>query len=201
MDIKQLPGVYLMTFIGSSETYVGASQNLRKRIQSHICDFKKGTNSPNLQILWDTFGKDAMQVKVLEYVENPTKVFEREQYYIDNVKPTCNRYTMKEAKTHYLVRTGTLKKKKLESHKGIPNKKPVSEETRQRMRDSAKARVARMGMDHVTKAAAEKNRGNARTTEIRKKISDTKLERYENGEYTHHLKASRDETGKFTKDA
>lgn len=195
-QIKQLPGIYKISFEGSTDVYIGTSLNVRKRLQSHMVDFKKGKNSPKLQEVWNTL-KYFMQFEVLEYVDNPIHIYEREQYYIDLLQPTLNKLTMKEAKTRFAIRSGTLKQPKKE--KRVYVKSPVSEETRKRMSDAAKERVKRLGMQYVTEAAAKVNKNKHRPQEVKDSIALTKLEKYASGEYTHHLTAKRDEEGKFIK--
>lgn len=198
-NIKQLPGIYKISFETSTDTYVGTSLNIRRRLQAHMVDFRKGKNSPKLQEAWNILGESLMRFEVIEYVDDPVKIYEREQYYIDTLKPTLNQLTMKEAKKKFLIRSGVLEPSKPKAPR-IYGPKTFSVETRRRMSESAKKRVKRLGMQHVTEAAAKVNAEKRhRPDEVKEKISLTKLQKYASGEYTHHLSFQRDEEGKFTK--
>lgn len=73
---KMQPGVYLITT--DQGKYVGQSKHLKLRMYQH-----RGKYSV-------CFGKKILKFEVLEYIEDEQLRLEREQYWIDELKPELN---------------------------------------------------------------------------------------------------------------
>jgi group I intron endonuclease len=73
-------GIYAITHIGDNKVYVGQSISIARRITQH-----KRTNGQckHLYNAIRLYGWDAFEIKVLECVENPLLLDEREAYWID----------------------------------------------------------------------------------------------------------------------
>lgn len=72
----------------TGKTYVGSALNFGHRKKQHIRDLNRGNHhSIPLQRAWDKYGEEAFEWKVLEYVEDEDKLIEREQHYLDLLKP------------------------------------------------------------------------------------------------------------------
>ena len=120
--------------------YVGSAVNLDSRFKRHIRQMKAGTH-PNkfLQMDYDRHGEQSFQFQVLELCSD-TVLLEREQHWIDQLGAAVKGYNialtagspMKGRKQSEATRA-----KMREAHR---NRKPISEETRQRLRDAAKRR-------------------------------------------------------------
>lgn len=66
--------------------YVGASKNVRFRWYEHRSDLKRGVHhSPKLQKAWAALGAPAFAFVVLETIDSPDIMIEREQYWIDRL--------------------------------------------------------------------------------------------------------------------
>lgn len=86
-------GIYRIVNTNSGNLYVGSAVNLAKRWQHHKEDARNGTHySKALQNAWDKHGEDAFSFEVIEYVENPDKLIEREQYWIDTLEAYSKGY-------------------------------------------------------------------------------------------------------------
>lgn len=83
------PGVYRITNLRNGKFYIGSSTiNVHQRWNDHKSQLKKGIH-PNihLQRSYNKHGFEAFKMDVLEYCLN---VLEREQFYIDELKPQYN---------------------------------------------------------------------------------------------------------------
>jgi group I intron endonuclease len=85
-------GVYAIVNKENNKVYIGSTvRKFRKRFQCHKADLNKGTHhSEHLQRAWRTHGPDAFEFLIVEYVTDKFKVLEREQYYLDTIKPEYN---------------------------------------------------------------------------------------------------------------
>lgn len=83
-------GIYIIKNLTSLKLYVGSALNLYKRWSNHKSDLNKNKH-PNfhLQRAWLKYGEIAFVFEVLEYCEKE-KLIEREQFYIDTLKPEYN---------------------------------------------------------------------------------------------------------------
>lgn len=83
-------GVYRITCKKSRRSYVGSSKNVAARWKRHGYELKAGKHhSRHLQRAWDKHGKEAFEFVVLEVVTDQP-LHEREQHYMDKLKPAFN---------------------------------------------------------------------------------------------------------------
>ena len=84
------PGIYKIRSLINGKVYIGSAVNLRKRKNIHLSDLKRKEHSNiYLQRHINKHGLDRMIFLILEFC--PTeKLIEREQYYIDILKPEFN---------------------------------------------------------------------------------------------------------------
>ena len=82
-------GVYAIVHTASGRMYVGSSVRLRRRWADHRRLLRRGSHSNRyLQAAWSTYGEDAFEFVLLEEVADITKVIEREQAWLDELRPT-----------------------------------------------------------------------------------------------------------------
>ena len=91
-DNNKKSGVYLITNILTSDTYVGSSVNLGRRFKSyftfsHISKPVRSNTIIHRSLL--KYGYAHFQIEILEYC-NLNVVLKREQHYLDLLKPTYN---------------------------------------------------------------------------------------------------------------
>ena len=86
----KISGVYKITNTITGDFYIGSSKNVKKRWKEHKCKSKWNDN-PNSQMYLDMrkYGVDKFVFEVLEVVEAGS-LKEKEQYFIETLKPTYN---------------------------------------------------------------------------------------------------------------
>ena len=84
------PGIYKMFNVITGNFYIGSSKNISMRIGSHKMNLKNGYKY-NIRIAKDLMdhGIDSFKFELLEYCDL-SKIYEREQYYYDLLKPSYN---------------------------------------------------------------------------------------------------------------
>ena len=82
-------GIYKITNTVNGKFYIGSSVDLERRFNKHMGTLAKNTHAnPILQRAWNKHGADKFTFEVIEECANDQKVcFEREQYYLDLLKP------------------------------------------------------------------------------------------------------------------
>ena len=86
----KISGVYKITNVETNEFYIGSSVDIKRRWIYHkaLSVWKKCPNS-KLYIAFQQYGLDKFSFEILEKTDN---LKEREQYYIDLLKPIYNNY-------------------------------------------------------------------------------------------------------------
>lgn len=85
-------GVYKITNTVNSKTYVGSSKEVYNRLSTYKCLFKRGkVHNKHLQSSFNKYGIKNFLVEIIEFCEENLK--EREQYWIDFLKPEYNKRT------------------------------------------------------------------------------------------------------------
>lgn len=84
-------GVYLIHNTTNDKTYVGSSVNIEHRWRRHTSDLNNHKHhNAHLQHAWDKYGHDAFEYRIIEVVLDKTKLHQREQFYINLLKPEYN---------------------------------------------------------------------------------------------------------------
>ena len=88
MGQNKISGVYKITNNITGEFYIGSSKNIKKRWTNHklISVWKRHPNVKLYKALAQ-YGRDNFTIEVIEETNN---LREREQYYIEQLKPTYN---------------------------------------------------------------------------------------------------------------
>lgn len=90
MNNNKISGVYKITNKVTKEFYIGSSNDVKHRLAGHKCcsAWKK---QPNFKLYKDMaeFGRDNF---IFEIIEETSNLKEREQYWIDKLKPSYNSY-------------------------------------------------------------------------------------------------------------
>lgn len=81
-------GIYKIQI--NNKFYIGSAVDLYQRMHAHLNNLKYKTHANNkLQRSFDKYGIDKFDFYILELVEK-NKLIEREQFYIDTLKPELN---------------------------------------------------------------------------------------------------------------
>lgn len=84
-------GIYCIENTINGKKYIGSSIHVYKRRNRHFSQLKNNKHkNTKLQMSYNKHGKDVFIFHVLEFVDDKTKLIEREQYYINNEKPWFN---------------------------------------------------------------------------------------------------------------
>ena len=151
-------GIYRITNVVSGKFYVGSAVSIYKRLASHRKRLLDGTHhNKHMLSACEKYGIAVFEFSVLEYVEDPDRLIEREQHWIDSLRA---------------VEVGYNKRPHTSSNLGMT----LSEDTRRKMSES------RIGKRLVWSEEAKSNYREMRKTyrlpeESRKKMSDTKKSR------------------------
>ena len=132
-------GIYKITNKLTQDFYIGSSTHIKYRWWRHITFLNKKSHwNPFIQNSWNKYGRNAFEFSVLELCP-VNKLQEREQYYIDTLRPnfnacpraytTAGRHLSKETllKMHFFM---------LSKNKG----KKCSEEQKEKIRKALKGR-------------------------------------------------------------
>lgn len=88
---KGKSGIYLWVNLKNSEAYIGSSVSLGVRLRKYYSHYylTKGSKGMYISRALLKYGYSGFKLEILEYCA-PEKCIEREQYYIDIVKPKYN---------------------------------------------------------------------------------------------------------------
>lgn len=79
-------GIYQILNTDNGKIYVGSAVRLSARKSEHLRDLRRNCHAnQRLQHSFNIHGEQAFKFSVLEYVEDKSKLLEREQYYIDTL--------------------------------------------------------------------------------------------------------------------
>ncbi len=90
-QLPETSGIYRILCTITGKQYIGSSINLRSRWNDHRSQLRRDAH-PNqlLQYAWNKYGSDAFIFEVIELVLIPF-LLEREQYWLDKIKPFAPR--------------------------------------------------------------------------------------------------------------
>lgn len=86
----KISGIYCIINIENSKKYIGSSKNIRQRLWSHRAELRHNKHeNAHLQSAWNKYGEQLFDYYVMEQC-GENELLEREQWYIDTVKPEYN---------------------------------------------------------------------------------------------------------------
>lgn len=113
-DIPKKAGVYKISNKITKNFYIGSSKNLYNRGKTQFSKYRLNYNvNKNLQDEFNIYGEENFVFEVLEIVNNATtkKLYQKEQYYIDLLKPHFNIAKIAGSNKGYKMSYNTLKKR------------------------------------------------------------------------------------------
>lgn len=193
-------GVYKISNVITKDFYLGSSIDINRRKIEHFTELRTRIHcNKHLQNSFNKHGEENFTFEILEECEREILI-EREQYYIDTLKPTYN--TCLVAGNTLGVKHSEQTKNKISiSHKGLKKGKKLTEEHKRKISVSSskrkhteetknKIRNKSLQFKHtpesklkMSRLAIERNSnpnyihpstGIERTDEVKKKISDSK---------------------------
>ena len=89
----KISGIYKITNIVNNKFYIGSSSDIYHRLKHHYSDLKNNKHhNKYLSRSFKKHGKANFKVEIIEKVEQKLLI-EKEQYYIDTLKPEYNSAT------------------------------------------------------------------------------------------------------------
>ena len=175
-------GIYQIKNTLNGKCYIGSAVNLKKRWVIHLHYLRHNTHyNSHLQSAFNKYGEFAFVFETLEEPVEPKSLIEREQHYLDTLKPKYNISPTAGSLLGYRHSAGVMQKRsammrgKPHPHKGHH----LSEETKR------KISIARMGQhpseETLAKLRAAKigvrnhNYGKRFSEETRRKMSVAKI--------------------------
>lgn len=186
-------GIYCIEFLPTQQKYIGSTKKFSTRFAGHRSDLKRGEHhSYKLQKLWNENKRDEdLSFVILETVEDLDKLMEREQFWLDFIKPELNvidkahrlkpeslvspwlgkhrpEDTKEKISQSLTGRKGRVVSEETREKLRIANTgKKISEATRQKLRDSHKGQVV-SDETRAKQSEARKGKSHAPTSEATK---------------------------------
>lgn len=177
----KISGIYQIVNTINGHCYIGSSVDINKRWSTHKQRLHKGTHdSPYLQNAWNKYGESCFRFSIIEQCDSPLLI-EREQYYIDTLRPIYNTATKagsrlgirhtEEARRKISeagkgrVMSPEARKKIADAHRGVPILESV-------LRKLTEARRAMIISDEQKRKMSEARKGRKATPETRAKLSE-----------------------------
>jgi group I intron endonuclease len=147
-------GIYAIFNLQNGSSYIGSAVSLRKRFNQHCSALRRSSHTnKHLMSAWQKYGDEVFDWVVLEIVQSVDDLIEREQYWMDFLRPVYNmthKAGMPYRKRNDTITPGSVRR----SH---------SSETRAKIAASLKGR--KPPQKAVDNAAAA-NRGKKRSAEV-----------------------------------
>lgn len=179
------PGIYRIDG-PSGKFYIGSAKWLSRRWIEHKRDLRRGTHgNPILQAAWSKYGEEKFSLTVLEYIDDVSKLIEREQFWIDqldavnagyNVLPIAGsslgkahseETKMRMSESHKGKKHGPMSEEQKAHYSKLYTGRKLSEETRRKMGD---ARRGKPRPQHVCDAVSKAQKGKPKSAEHIAKI-------------------------------
>jgi len=84
--------IYAIVNNVTRDMYVGSAVAVNRRWNAHLCNLRKGTHHcKHLQNAHIKYGELAFDWEIVQFVDDKSKLIEREQFWIDFFKPVYNK--------------------------------------------------------------------------------------------------------------
>lgn len=185
-------GVYLIHCRVSGKSYVGSSVHIEGRWRGHVHSLNKNLNeAPKLQAAWNKYGQDAFEFSVIETCDEGDCI-RTEQKYLDLLqtwRSAVGYNVLPKAGSRLGVPQSEEARKKMSiAKKGKPGPrlgckltdeqrqklkgKPVSDETKEKIRASLLGRKNGPMSQETKNKISERHRGKKCTEKMRKMVSE-----------------------------
>jgi group I intron endonuclease len=179
-------GVYAIKQLSTDRMYIGSSVDIERRKKQHVAALKLGIHhSIFLQRSWHKNGPGDFVFGVIEKMSDRSGLYEREQYWIDSLRPAFNGTKLvidisKRDSSHGPIGRplSPLHRQRIsEATKGLGK----TEETKQRMSEGAKKRWRNNQGTHLSDETKQKIStaliGREFSEEHRRKLSENNAKR------------------------
>jgi group I intron endonuclease len=80
-------GIYKITNIINNKFYIGSAKNIVNRWYLHKIALENGKGNRYFQNAWNKYGINSFKLDIIELVQDESLLLEREQFYLDLLKP------------------------------------------------------------------------------------------------------------------
>lgn len=198
--------IYQILNIITNKRYVGSAVDFNRRKRTHLRLLRNGIHHSNkLQNSFNKHGEDSFEFIVIEKVNDKSKLIEREQFWLDKLKPEYNMTLVAGLNSHLGLKRGEETKKKISQaltgrklssehieamRKGLIGLKQTEEAKKTRAEacknseSFKKSMVSKKRIEKIKKTRLE-NGGYIVTEEMKKRISETlkSKENYHGGHF------------------
>lgn len=180
-------GIYKITNKINGKIYIGSSNNFIRRKRQHISELKNIKHeNPYLQKAWDKYGEKVFQWEVVEVIENPKDLIDREQFWMEKLS-VCNRslgYNIRPRADQRCHSEETKRKIGISNSIALKGRK-LSRELKDKLKIAVKKRYLNSPMREETKKKISENHakhwlGQKFSKEIKQKISLALKDFYKN---------------------
>lgn len=147
-------GIYSITNLINNKKYIGSTINFSNRWSRHKHNLNRNNHcNEHLKNAWTKYGYSNFKFEVIEYVSDLSILIEREQFWINNIKPEYNKrliaennigFKMTEEQKERRKNSGKYKNRivtdewKKRMSESAYNRDPINEETKKKMSESKK---------------------------------------------------------------
>lgn len=197
-------GIYKIENTINKKIYVGSAKNFIERWGWHKKDLRRNDHhNRKLQNAWNKYGEDAFVFEILETVEDLTILIQREQHWMDTLKPHYNlnpkassslgskrskeqreQMTLERTgKPHHSEESKAKISEKMKGNKFAAGKKKIhSEETKKKISETLKgtrhSEESYRKQSEKLKGRPAHNKGKPFSMETRRKMSEAHKNRY-----------------------
>jgi group I intron endonuclease len=180
-----LPGIYAIINLLNGKRYIGSACNIRRRWAEHRSHLNRNIHSSkHLNNAWLKYGSDCFEFRVIELVNDKTKLTEREQIWLDNAKPEYNYQTIA-GRGNAGMKRGPLSEEHKAKLSAARKGKPLPPEQRARL-----AEINRNKTPEWRKKISESKKGTIISEETRKKMSQAQKGRKHSPETIEKMRAA-----------
>jgi len=186
--------IYEILNIEKNKRYIGSAVDYNRRVKRHINLLNKNKHhSIKLQNAFNKYGEISFIFNVLEYVLDKDILIEREQFWMDKLKPEYNMTLIAGLNSHLGIKRSEETKKKIsealtgkkqsaehveanrKGHLGLKQNEITKQKRVDSLKNSEKAKLSYQceKRKEKTKQTRIKNGGYVVTEDMKKKISET----------------------------
>jgi group I intron endonuclease len=157
-------GIYLITCLANKDRYVGSSKNISNRRRDHWTGLRLGRHhNTHMQSVWNKYGSDTFVFELLEEVPDVALLIEREQCWINLLRPELNKAKTAQSGFSELRHTDETRNRLAE----IQRQRMQSNERRQRLSALAREQNRVQGNGAKGKPVSAEKRSKLRESTLR----------------------------------
>jgi group I intron endonuclease len=167
-------GIYQIKNTKTGDSYIGSAVNFKKRTTQHFSLLRNNKSKHiRLQRAWNKYGANSFVIVCLEEIDNISNLTNREQYYIDLLKPKYNIRIIAQSNLGLKDKEDVKNKKSIVAKKRGQNLSQINA-----LREAQKNRIGKPVVGKVKdslKLGPQSMIGKPKSEATKNKIRETKL--------------------------